>query len=55
MHSVWSDDMCLVGVLELMGCYAAMVARRRHFGTDYPSRTSGNLATNKDKNAVENI
>jgi len=54
MHSVWSDDMYLVGVLDLMGCYAAMVVRYRHFGTDYPSRNSGNLATNTDKNSAEN-
>ena len=47
MHSVWSDNIYLVEVSDLMGCYAAMVVSYRYFGTDYPSRNSGNLATNQ--------
>jgi hypothetical protein len=45
MHFVRSDNMYLVEVFDLMGFYAAVVVSYRHFGTDYPSRNSGNLAT----------
>jgi hypothetical protein len=47
MHSVWSDNMYLFEVFDLIGCYAAMVVSYRHFGTYDPFRNSGNLATNQ--------